>query len=219
MKRGRRLNFDNMTNVELCQRLKAEDAEAWHYVLEQILAQERHCVANNRKRQDWNLRLDSFKGPLYEDMVGRHKLDLYKGNGSLIGWLRRYVRGYVNRENPDSGRTVSLDEQFEDGDGEIKNPLSDKVVKILSEKQRWNAYVGEDGEVLRRDEWQTAHKCFRDLWLGNSIQAYVMLLKTRFQMSSLEIKERLGISSEANVDQMFSRAVKKMQELRVKYEC
>ena len=50
------------------------------------------------------------------------------------------------------------------------------------------------------------------------MQAYVMLLKTRFQMSSLEIKERLGISSAANVDQMFSRAVKKMQEAKVRHD-
>ena len=50
------------------------------------------------------------------------------------------------------------------------------------------------------------------------MQAYVMLLKTRFQMSSLEIKERLGASSADNVDQMFARAIRKMREVRERYE-
>jgi hypothetical protein len=49
------------------------------------------------------------------------------------------------------------------------------------------------------------------------MQAYVMLLKLRFHMSSLEIKERLGVSSAANVDQMFARAIRRMKEEKVKY--
>ncbi len=46
------------------------------------------------------------------------------------------------------------------------------------------------------------------------MQAYVLLLKTRFHMSSMEIKERFGLSSAANVDQLFSRAVRSMRESR-----
>ena len=215
----KRLDYDILTDMELVKLLKSESAGAWQYVLERILVQEKHCAANNRKRQDWNVCLESFMGPLYEDMVGERKLDLFSGKGSLIGWLRRYVRGYLSRENPDDGRSVSLDETIEDVDGECQNTLSDKVAKEASEKHRSNAYAGEGSEVLRREQLQIANKCFRDLWLGNSMQAYVMLLKTRFQMSSLEIKERLGISSVANVDQMFSRAVKRMKELKVKHDC
>ena len=77
--------------------------------------------------------------------------------------------------------------------------------------------MGEDLHVLKHEQWEIVQKCFRNLWQGNTIQAYVMLLKLRFHMSSLEIKERLGLTSAANVDQMFSRAVRKMKEEKVKY--
>ncbi len=37
-------------------------------------------------------------------------------------------------------------------------------------------------------------------------------------LSSTEIKGMLGVSSEANVDQLFSRALKDMRELKVQHE-
>ena len=210
--------YARMPGIELCGLLKSEDPGAWRYVLERVIDQEKRSSANNRRRADWNVSLESLLGRLYDEMVGQGKLSYYKGTGSLIGWLRSYIRGYLSRENPDDGRTVSLDAAGEGEDGEVLSPLADKIAFDLSEEGRRGAYGGEGDQVLRRERWALARRCFRDLWLGNSMQAYVMLLKTRFQMSSLEIKERLGISSAANVDQMFSRAVKKMQEAKVRHD-
>ena len=56
------------------------------------------------------------------------------------------------------------------------------------------------------------HLCFRDLWNEEPERAYVMLLKTRFHLSSEEVKEMLDVSSTANVDQMFSRSVRFMRQ-------
>ena len=43
------------------------------------------------------------------------------------------------------------------------------------------------------------------------MRAYVHLLKLRMNLSSTEIKDMLGVSTEANVDQTFSRALKDMR--------
>lgn len=204
--------------MELCQLLKREDRGAWNYVLEILVAQEKFSAANNRKRFDWNVPLESLLGQLYEEMVGQRKLEGYEGRGSLIGWLRTYLRGYLNRQNPERIRFVSLDEAPRGEGDEADGPtLAEKIAFEKSEQQGVNAYVDEDLHVLRHEQWELAQKCFRDLWQGNTMQAYVMLLKLRFHMSSLEIKERLGVTSAANVDQMFARAVKKMREVKVKY--
>jgi hypothetical protein len=88
----------------------------------------------------------------------------------------------------------------------------------VSESQVSKSLTAEDTFIQRREEWETVQKCFGDLWRKNPIRAYVHLLKLRMSLSSSEIKSMFGVSSEANVDQIFSRAVKDMQELKVKYE-
>jgi hypothetical protein len=210
-------DFSLLSDLEICELLKREDQGAWVYILEKVVDQEKRSGANNRRRADWGVPLESLLGQLYEEMVGKGKLAYYSGRGSLIGWLRSYLRGYLNRQNPNSDRCDSLDAELTDRSGTGAGSLEEKISFRLSEERRADAYGGEDLEVLRHERWDVAQKCFRNLWRGNSLQAYVMLLKLRFHMSSVEIKERLGISSAANVDQMFARAVKKMKEEKVKY--
>jgi hypothetical protein len=62
------------------------------------------------------------------------------------------------------------------------------------------------------------HICLKDLWNKDPERAYVHLLKTRFHLSSEEVKDFLDISSAANVDQIFSRNIKFMREAWVKHE-
>ena len=142
----------------------------------------------------------------------------WQGRGSLYGWVRVYLRQYLNECNPaGDGRTVDIEDGIEDEEGRVAMTLGDKISAEVSEINRRDPYGGEDLQVLQHERWAIAGQCLRDLWQENSIQAYVLLLKTRFHLSSLEIKERFGISSAANVDQMFARAVKKMKEARDKY--
>ena len=218
MKKERLPDLSLLKDIELVELLKHEDAQVWNYVLVEIVRQEKSSCLRSMKREDWNVSLEELLGELYEEMIGKRKLWNYKGNGSLIGWLRSYLRGYLNRKNPNFVRTVDIDGQVDVATEECELTLGDKIAKSMSDGTALYAYRSEDLEVLRNERLEIAQKCFSDLWKDNSIQAYVMLLKTRFQMSSLEIKERLGISSAANVDQMFSRAVKKMKELKVKYD-
>ena len=81
-----------LSDVELCALLKDEDQEAWRYVLEKVVDQEKRSRFGNLKRQDWGVPLESLLGQLYEEMVGQGKLANYQGRGSLVGWLRSYLR-------------------------------------------------------------------------------------------------------------------------------
>ena len=69
-----------------------------------------------------------------------------------------------------------------------------------------------DQRTTMRDIWVMTHECFYELWLEDPERAYIHLLKTRFFLSSAEIKDFLEVSSEANVDQIFSRNTKFLRE-------
>ena len=197
--------------------LLKEDKGAWKFVLSRIIDQERKSPANSRRRAEWGVDLYDLLGKLYEDMVFKGKLANYRGEGSLVGWMREYVRGYLRRANPNESRAVDIDGAASGAEDDART-LGEKIAFELSEANRGDAYAGEGLPVLRDENWRLVQKCFAELWQRNATQAYVMLLKLRFHMPSLEIKERLGISSSANVDQLFARAVKQMKELKVKNE-
>ncbi len=142
-------------------------------------------------------------GMLYEEMIGRGKIDLYRDDGgSLQGWLRKYVRGYVLNADPARHGEISIDNAHpdaEDGKTGLELPV-------------------DDVNTVRNEAWNMTHLCFRDLWNGDPERAYILLLKTRFHLSSDEVREMLDVSSVANVDQIFSRAVKFMRQAWVKWD-
>ena len=72
--------------------------------------------------------------------------------------------------------------------------------------------------MLRREKWDLVQECFGTLWKKDPLKAYVHLLKLRMNLSSAEIQGMLGISSAANVDQMFARAVKEMRKAKEENE-
>lgn len=211
-------DLSQMRETEIAELLKENDSQAWEAVLGEVVRQEEMSAARNRRRADWGVSLEELIGELYEDMMVKRKLWNFRGGGSLVGWMRSYMRGYLNRKNPNATKFVSLEAGVENDDGSAGTGLDEKISKAASDGTGLYAYKTEDLEVLRNERLEIAGRCFADLWKENSVQAYVMLLKTRFQMSSLEITERLGLSSAANCDQLFSRAVKKMREARAKYE-
>lgn len=198
--------------------LMKEDRAAWQFVLSRLIDQEKKAKWRSQLRADWGVDLYDLLGRLYEDMIFKGRLANYRGEGSLIGWMRHYLEGYLKRANPNDGRLVDIDGVAPGSEGDERT-LGEKIAFELSESHRGDAYSGEGLPVLRNENWSLVQKCFAELWQRNAAQAYVMLLKLRFHMPSLEIKERLGISSAANVDQLFARAVKQMKELKVKNEC
>ena len=170
--------------------------DGWRLVWERVVVPESKSAKNAEMMKRFSLTDGDLMGMLYEEMIGRRKIDLYRDDGgSLQGWLRKYVRGYILNADPNKHGEVSIEgahPDAEDGATEMAIPV-------------------DDHGMARNEAWNVTHLCFRDLWNEDPERAYVMLFKTRFHLSSEEIRDLLDVSSTANVDQMFSRAVKFMR--------
>lgn len=197
--------------------LKLQDAAAWRLVWVRAVLPEAESFRSGRKAREWGVTAEEMMSLLYVEMIGARKIDLYRDDGgSLWGWLRTYLRGYVYRAKPDA-RTVSIEGIDAEGDDEGRS-FEEKLSKQVSDSRGRESVPDEDPAVRRREEWELVQKCFGDLWRRNPMRAYVHLLKLRMNLSSTEIKSMLGMTSEANVDQAFSRALKDMRKLKVEHE-
>ena len=192
-----------MTDLEWHALVKAGEDAGWKLVWEKVVEPESKSMRSAEMMKRYSLAAGDLMGMLYDEMIGRKKIDLYRGEGSFEGWLRRYVRGFVLNADPNKHGEVSLEQAHEDSSGAASSPMDLPV---------------HDIDVLRRDVWNTTLRCFYDLWMSDPERAYVHILKTRFRLTSEEIRDFLGISSTANVDQIFSRAVKFMRAAWPRYD-
>lgn len=191
-----------MSDAEWFKSVKAGEDAGWKLVWEKVIVPETKVAKSSELMKKYSLADGDLMGMLFEEMIGRKKIDLYRGEGSFAGWLRRYVRGFILNANPNKHGEISIEgahADAEDGETELVLPT-------------------EDRKVVMKDVWITTHYCFHDLWLKDPERAYVHLLKTRFHLSSEEVRDFLDISSTANVDQIFSRAVKFMRESWPKHD-
>ena len=193
-------SIEELSDHEIFGLLKDQDADAWRLVYEKSVLIEARSLRSSRMAYEAGVTPEELLGILYEEMIGQGKIGLYRDDGSsLFAWLRTYVRGYVYRSVVKRHPEISLDGVSDEGD-EIPIPV-------------------EDPARDRKDEWALVQECFGEMWNENPMRAYVHLLKLRMNLSSTEIMEMLGISSTANVDQIFARAVKDMGKKKVEHEC
>ena len=185
-----------MTDREWQAAVKAGEDAGWKPVWERVIAPEVSKPKHREMMQRFSLEEGDLMGRLFEDMIHRHKIDLYRGEGSFEGWLRTYVRGYILNADPNKHGEISIEGAAENEDGTAT------AMELPSEDKR----------LISKDVWKATHWCFHDLWKEDPARAYLHLLKTRFQLSSEETKDFLEISSTANVDQIFSRNVKFMRK-------
>ena len=214
-------SIDNLSEHEIYELMKLQDDLAWRLVWEKAVLAEAKSLRSSRMAREWGVTPEELMGILYEEMIAKGKIELFRDDGgSLWGWLRQYVRGYIRRANPSARGEVSLEGADECGFGDEEGGTSytDKISKMLSDAQGRDANPHEDPAMRRREEWALVQTCFGELWKENPRRAYVHLLKLRLNLSSTEIKNMLGISSEANVDQLFSRALKDMRKLKDEHE-
>ena len=210
--------FEHASDHVVWEYLKLQDAEAWKLVWERAVLAEVESYRSATKVRDWGVPAEELMSLLYVEMVGGGKLALYRDDGgSLWGWMRTYVRGYILRAQPDS-RLSSLERAGETAGEDGGRGFEEKVSLCLSDWRGRDALPTEDPAVRRREQWELVQKCFADLYRKNPMRAYVHWLRLRMNLSSTEIKSMLGMSSEANVDQTFSRAVKDMRNLKVQHE-
>ena len=190
-----------MTDHEWYELVKAGEDAGWKLVWERVVEPESVSMRSAELMKRYSITAGDLMGMLYEDMLGRRKIDLYRDDGgSFQGWLRSYVRGYILGADPNSHGEISID-----------GGPCDEGSEALSIPKH-------DHEVFRREVWQMTLWCFRELWNEDPERCYVHLLKTRFFFSSEEIRNFLDISSAANVDQIFSRSIKFMRQRYVYHD-
>ena len=191
--------LSRLTDHEIFGLLKEQDAEAWRLVFERSVLTEARSLRSARMAREAGITPEELMSMLYEEMIGRGKISLYRDNGgSVFSWLRMYVRGYVYHSVVKRHEEISTDVVSEGG-GEFTIPV-------------------EDPARDRKEQWDMVQACFGEMWAENPMKAYVHLLKLRMNLSSTDIMRMLGISSTANVDQIFSRAVKDMGRKKVEHE-
>ena len=190
-----------MTPGETYEAVKAGGDAGWKLVWENVIVPEMKSLRSGELARKYCITDGDLMGMLYEEMIGRGKIALFRNDGgSLWGWMRQYVRGYVTRANPNPRGEFSIEGTASlDGNGEaMALPDIDRGV--------------ESAEV-----WRMTHRCLKDLWNEGPRKAFVLYLRTRMHLSGAEVAEMLGLT-EANVDQIFSRSVKQMRANGVKHE-
>ena len=213
------MNLEGASDHEIYELLKLQDAEAWRLAWEKAVLPEAKSLRSGQMAKRFGITPEEMMSLLYVEMIGARKIELFRDDGgSLWGWMRTYVRGYIHRADPSRRGEVSLDGADFGDDQDGGASYEEKISKMVSDSRGRDASPLEDPAVRRREEWELVQKCFGDLWKKNPMRAYVHLLKLRMNLSSTEIKGMLGVSSEANVDQLFSRALKDMRELKVQHE-
>ena len=213
------MNLEGASEHEIYELLKLQDAEAWRLAWEKAVLPEARSLRSGQMARRFGVTAEEMMSLLYVEMIGGRKIELYRDDGgSLWGWMRTYVRGYIHQADPARKKEISLEGADFGDESDGGASFEEKVSKMVSDSRGRESSPLEDPAMRRKEEWELVQKCFGDLWKKNPMRAYVHLLKLRMNLSSTEIKCMLGVSSEANVDQLFSRALKDMRELKVQHE-
>ena len=190
-----------MTPAETYEAVKAGGDAGWKLVWENVIVPEMKSLRSGELARKYCITDGDLMGMLYEEMIGRGKIALFRNDGgSLWGWMRQYVRGYVTRANPNPRGEFSIEGTADLNEGGEAMALPDT-----------------DSGVESAEVWRMTHRCLKDLWNDSPRKAYVLYLKTRMHLSSAEVAGMLDLT-EANVDQIFSRSVKQMRANWVKHE-
>lgn len=178
--------MDAVDSHKLVDLLWNGDDDAWRYVYARAVLPLLKRASLGRIVQDRNRSDLDICGAVFEYLIGKRKLELYRHECPIVYWIRFWVTkdilGYCKKND---------------------NPVSEEERKDVSIDE-----TPFDG-VAFKDEIKF---CYMKLLHENRKEANVLYLKAVEGRSSQEIMMLLGISSEANVDQMHSRARKKMRQ-------
>lgn len=186
---GGRSTFDPEQEKLFTERLWQEDETAWQVIYEKTVlpilrSSTRNGISFYRIMKERGLSETDVFGMLYEDMLCRKRLANFRFGCPVIYWMRTYVSKLLLEYCKKN-----------------PNPVSDFDRDELSPYEANN------------ERWSLIQDSFAELWRKNPMKAYIYLLKRYYNTSSDQIREMLGVSSNANVDQQFSRANKEMLQL------
>ena len=169
--------------------LKDGNDDAWRYVLLRAVVPVLHRPMLAKIKSDRHLSDLDVLGMLFEQLIQKNDIDNYACKCPIIYWIRPYVFKVVMEYCKKNDAPVS-DENY-------LNVLKD-----------------ESAPMPNSDLFEEARVCFNRLWKEDKLKARVHYLKTVSEMSSRDIMRLLNISSEANVNQLFSRACRLMRMYR-----
>ena len=106
-----------MTDHEWYLLVKEGSDDAWCEVLERVIVPEERRIKNREMMDKFSLTSDDLMGMLYDEMIVRKKIELYRDDGgSFAGWMRSYVRGFIKNANPKKHGEISIENAFLDND-------------------------------------------------------------------------------------------------------
>ena len=185
--------MEDMGDQAVVQLLKDGDDDAWRFVLLRVVAPVLKSPKIGRIAYDRHLSDMDVLGMVFEYLVAKKALDKFEYRCPLVYWMRFWTSKSVLeycRKNP--------------------NPVSDEAyLAVLSDKA---------AKEYDREGFEIAEACFRRLWKENRLRACVHYLKVFGELSSREVMKLLHLSSEANVNQIFSRACRDMRAYREELE-
>ena len=133
-----------MTPDEIYEAVKAGGDEGWKLVWENVIVPEMKSLRSGELARKYCITDGDLMGMLYEEMIGKGKISLFRNDGgSLWGWMRQYVRGYVMRANPNSHGEFSIEGTAEcQEDAHFLHPphiRGDGSTRRLSAKREYQA--------------------------------------------------------------------------------
>lgn len=182
--------MEKLEAAEIVRLLEAGDDDAWRYVYARAVIpllrrSSFGSMVRDRQRSDLDV-----CGAVYDYLIAQGKLKQYRGDNDcpVVMWIRYWVAkdilGYCKKND---------------------NPVSDEGLE--------NVLQDEDDRISRMAMREELNNGYRKLWREDRLKARVLYLKLVEERTSLEIVQILGITSESNVDQLFSRARRRMREL------
>ena len=99
--------MSEISDSEWCELVKAGADAGWKLVWERVIVPETRSMRSADMMRRYSITDGDLMGMLYEEMLGRGKIELYRGDGSFGGWLRRYVRGFILNANPNRHGEIS----------------------------------------------------------------------------------------------------------------
>lgn len=120
------MSAEMMSDGDWLALLRAGSDEGWRLVWDRVIAPEAKSQRSAEMMRRFSLTDGDLMGMLYSDMIGRRKIDLFRNDGgSLQGWLRTYVRGYVLNADPNRHGEISIEgahADAENGDESLSLP-------------------------------------------------------------------------------------------------
>lgn len=178
--------MDALDSHVLVDQLRHGDNDAWRYVYARAVLPMLKRPSLGKMVTDRNRSDLEICGAVFEYLVAKKKLDLYDFKCPVVYWIRFWV-------------AKDILEYCRKND----NPVSDEGLEGVLIDGRDAFAINELREEI--------NLCYRRLREEEPPMARVLYLKVREERPSKDIAKLLNTSS-ANVDQLYSRARKKMRE-------